>query len=198
MKTSIPLTFLLLLFFGLTPIMAAAKTVPQGVGGFVLGSHMKDYPEVVENNFLKETVITDWYGFRKGVISVGVCKHTDVILKIQLKYEDSIKEFFKKLLEEYKRSFGSPDEWKGDSFGILHVWKWNFVDDENRRVTLLLQHNLKNTNETIGNQVKISFPDLLQEERDCFNQFCEEQKSDQDKQRLQERKKPDWKYMIPQ
>lgn len=197
MKTSTLTTFFVLLFIAVAPVTASSRNVPAEVGGFGLGTDMKDYPEVVESNYLKETVITDWHGFRKGIISVGVCKHTDIILRIRLKYEDSSKKFFKKLLAEYKKSFGPPDEWKGDSFGILHVWRWNFVDSENRRVTLLLQHNLKNTNENIGNQVKLSFPDLLREERECFNQFCEDMKSDKDKQRLEELKKPDWQFMIP-
>lgn len=190
-------SFIFCFFLSCIPGIAFSQKVPHEIGGFVLGSNMHDYPEVVESNFLKETVVTDWRGFRKGIIAVGVCKHTDIILKIRLKYDDSSKKFFKKLLDEYKKSFGPPNEWKGDSFGILHVWKWNFVDSENRRVNLILQHNLRNTNENIGNQVKISFPDMLEEERQCFNQFCEDQKSEQDKKQLEELKKPDWQYMIP-
>lgn len=188
--------FFLLLLSWFSPAVAAQK-VPHEVGGFVLGSDMSDYPEVVATNFLKETVVTDWHGFRKGIIAVGVCKYTDKILKIRLKYDDSSKKFFKKLLAEYKKQFGPPDEWKGDSFGILHVWKWHFTDSENRKVSLLLQHNLRNTNENIGNMVKISYPEMIEEERRCFNQLCEEKKSDQDKKRLEELKKPDWQYMIP-
>lgn len=174
-----------------------AQKVPREVGGFALGTDVNDYPDVMNTNYLKEMVITDWHGFRKGVISYGICKYSDKILKIQLKYDDQSKDYFQKLLKKYKKEYGPPHEWKGDSFGILHIWKWYFVNEEDRAVSLILQHNLRNTNETIGNMVKLSYPKMLDEERICFNQMCEEMKSDQDKQRLEDIKKPDWKYLIP-
>lgn len=163
----------------------------------MLGSDVREYPDVMNTNFLKEMVVTDWRGFRKGVISYGICKYSDKILRIQLKYQDPSRDYFQKLLKEYKKNYGAPHEWKGDSFGILHIWKWYFVDSENRKVSLSLQHNLRNPNETIGNMVKLSFPEMLDEERSCFNQMCEEMKSEEDKQRLEELKKPDWQYLIP-
>lgn len=192
---------LLLLVFGVLLItgstLYAADKVPHEVGGFALGSDIGDYPEVVESNFLRETVVTDRYGFRKGVLSTGVCKYPGKILKMRLKYEDSSKKFFQKLLKQYKQKYGAPHEWKGDSFGILHIWKWHFTDSENRKVSLSLQHNLRNTNENIGNLVKLSYPELVEEERVCFNQMCEDQKSDQDMKRLEKIKQPNWEYMIP-
>lgn len=181
-----------------TPTWAAATTaIPHEVGGFALGSDISEYPDAMNTNYLKEMVITDWHGFRKGVISYGICKYPDKIVKIDLKYEDQSKEYFQMLLAEYKKRFGPPDEWKGDSFGILHIWKWFFTDSENRAVSLLLQHNLRNPNEAIGNVVKLSYPAMMEEERECFNQMCEEQKSDKDKARLEELKKPDMQYLIP-
>jgi hypothetical protein len=190
--------FLLMTFFLSFVIpLHAEENVPHQVGGFSLGSDIKDYPEVVESNFLKETVVTDWYGFRKGIISTGVCKYPGKILKMRLKYDDSSKKFFQKLLKEYKKKYGAPHEWKGDSFGILHIWKWHFTDNENRKVSLSLQHNLKNTNENIGNLVKLSYPELADEERACFNQMCEEMKKDQNIKTLEDLKKPNWDYMIP-
>lgn len=191
----VPLILLLSLVF--PHILVAADKVPNEVGGFSLGSDISDYPDVVDTNYLKETVITDWHGFRKGIISYGICKYNNKILKIQLKYEDSSKKYFQKLLAEYKKKFGAPNEWKGDSFGILHIWKWYFVDEQERNVSLILQHNLRNPNENLGNMVKLSFPKLLNEERACFNEMCEQMKSDKDKQRLEDLKKPDWQYLIP-
>lgn len=177
--------------------VSAAPQAPHEVGGFALGADISEYPEVVNSNFLKDTVVTDRYGFRKGIISTGVCKYPGKILKMQMKYEDTSKEFFQELLKKYKKKFGAPHEWKGDSFGILHVWKWYFTDSENRKVSMLIQHNLRNTNESIGNLVKLSYPGLLAEERKCFNQMCEEKKNEQDIKKLEEAKKPDWQYMIP-
>lgn len=196
-----PVVHAILLVITLSPLTAmplhAGDSVPHQVGGFTLGSDINDYPEVVDSNFLQETVVTDRYGFRKGIISTGVCKYPDQILKMRMKYDDSTKKFFQKLLKEYKKRFGAPHEWKGDSFGIVHIWKWHFTDSENRKVSLSLQHNLKNTNENIGNLIKLSYPELVEEERVCFNQMCEEKKNDQDVKKLEELKQPNWDYMIP-
>lgn len=191
------LTIFFCLSFLNVPASRAAETVPHEVGGFVLGSDISEYPDAMNTNYLKEMVITDWHGFRKGVISYGICKYPDKIVRIELKYEDQTKEYFQKLLDEYKKRFGAPDEWKGDSFGILHIWKWYFKDSNNQTVSLLLQHNLRNPNEAVGNVVKLSYADMMEEERECFNQMCEEKKSDQDRERLELLKKPDWQYLIP-
>lgn len=198
-----PITFFSIIFVSsfLTCILCgnlyASNTVPNEVGGFKLGSDINEYPEAIDMNYLKEMVITDWRGFRKGIVSYGTCKYTDKILKIRLKYENSDKEYFYKLLKEFKRKYGEPNEWKGDSFGILHIWKWNFINSDKKKVNLILQHNLRNPNENIGNMVKLSYPELLDEERICFNEMCEDMKSDQDIKRRQELKKPDWEYLIP-
>lgn len=174
-----------------------AASVPKEVGGFALGADISDYPNVMQTNFLKELVVTDRYGFRKGIISYGICKHEKKILHIRLKYEDPSKKYYKQLLKKFKQKFGEPDEWKGDSFGILYIWKWYFTDEENRAVSLTLQHNLRNPNENIGNMVKLSYPKLIEEERACFNQMCEEKKGEQDKDTLETMKQPDWQYLIP-
>ncbi|WP_163340289.1 hypothetical protein [Desulfopila sp. IMCC35008] len=195
----VPISLLAMVVISALSVTAlnANDQVPHEVGGFSLGSDINEYPEVVASNFLQETVVTDRYGFRKGIISTGVCKYPDKILKMRLKYEDSDKKFFQKLLKEYKKKYGAPHEWKGDSFGIVHIWKWHFTDSENRKVSLSLQHNLKNINENIGNLVKLSYPELVEEERACFNQMCEEKKKDQDVKKREELKQPDWDYMIP-
>ncbi len=197
-RTLLTIACLLLGIIHPLPVFAVQETsVPHEVGGFVLGSDVSEYPNIMNTNFLKEMVVTDWHGFRKGVISYGICRYPDKILKIDLKYEDQSKEYFLKLLDEFKKRFGPPNEWKGDSFGILHIWKWYFTDSENRAVSLNLQHNLRNTNESIGNVVKLAYPEMLEEERACFNQMCEEQNSDQDRKHREELKQPDWQYLIP-
>ena len=183
--------------FGTYAGIATAQNVPHEVGGFALGSDVSEYPDAMHSNYLKEMVVTDWHGFRKGVISYGICKYSNKILKIDLKYEDSTKEYFQRLLGDFKKRYGQPQEWKGDSFGILHIWKWHFEDSEKRKISLILQHNLRDPNENIGNMVKLSYPALMEEERLCFNQMCEAKKSDTNKERLEELKKPDWQYLIP-
>lgn len=185
----------LLLFF---PTTVPAKNIPVEVGGFVLGSDVTDYPDIEYTNFLKEVVIYDWHGFDKGIISYGICDSPGEIVKIKLKYEDSSKKFFNTLLKRYKKKYGEPDEWKGDSFGILHVWKWKFTDKNNNQIQLVLQHNTKNPNENLGNMVKLYCPDQIVREQKCFTRTCSARMEQQENGDLILRKKTDWNYLIPQ
>lgn len=190
------ITFLALLL--LFPCTVPAKGIPVEVGGFVLGSYVTDYPDIEYSNFLKEVVIYDWHGFDKGIISYGICDSPGEIVKIKLKYEDSSKKFFSTLLKRYKKKYGEPDEWKGDAFGILHIWKWKFTDKNNNRIQLILQHNTKNPNENIGNMVKLYYPDQIIREQKCFTKACSSHEQKQENGDLILRKKSNWKYLIPQ
>ena len=181
----------------LLPLSGAAKEIPHEVGGFVLGSDVTEYPDIEYANALKDVVVYDWHGFDKGIISYGVCENPGEIVKIKLKYENSSKKFFKQLLKKYKKKFGKPTEWKGDSFGILHVWKWKFTDKNNKRVHLILQHNTKNPNENIGNVVKLFYPDSIVREQKCFAEQCAQNINNREKERQLERKKSGWEYLIP-
>jgi len=181
----------------LFPIAGQVKEIPHEVGGFVLGSNVTDYPDIEYSNFLKEVVIYDWYGFDKGIISYGICDSPGEIVKIKLKYANSSKKYFKLLLKKYKKKFGKPTEWKGDSFGILHIWKWKFVDKDKNRVHLILQHNTKNPNENMGNMVKLYYPDNIAREHACFSDQCTQNISNTGKEQQELRKKSDWNYMIP-
>ncbi|MEN8199786.1 MAG: hypothetical protein ABFR63_06890 [Thermodesulfobacteriota bacterium] len=192
-STAILFLFASLLFF----TNVQARDIPMEVGNFVLGSNITDYPDVESSNFLKEVVIYDWHGFKKGVISHGICDAPGKIVKIKLKYEDSSKKFFDTLLKKYKKKYGKPDQWKGDSFGIHHVWKWRFVDKDNNRVHLILQHNARNPDENHGNMVKLSLPDQVVREQECFTKACTSRLDKQDQKQLLERKKGDWHYFIP-
>ena len=104
MKAIITITTRLIPFLGimLFPLLIFAGDVPHEVGGISLGSHIDDYPDAIKSNFLKEVVVTDRHGFRKGVISYGVCKYKGKVLKIKLKYEDKSKAFYTTLLGKYK------------------------------------------------------------------------------------------------
>jgi len=199
MKTIRNVTIRFILFFTIIclPLFAYAVDVPDGVGGFTLGSHIDTYPDIINSNFMKEVVVTDRHGFRKGVISYGVCKYEGQILKIKLKYDDKSKSFFKTLLKKYRKKFGAPDAWNGDSFGLLHVWKWHFTDKDQNRITLNLQYNAKDPEETIGNVVKLSYPDRIEDERICFMQMCDQAYEKTDPKVKEELKKSDWSYLIP-
>lgn len=193
--------FILLFVSALVVFMVSAATAapkaPKEVAGFVLGSKVTDYPDIEYSNFLKEVVVYDWHGFNKGIISYGVCAIPGEIIKIKMKYTDSSKKYFKLLLKKYKKQFGKPTEWKGDSFGILHIWKWKFLDENNNRVHLILQYNTKNLNENIGNMVKLYYPDRIIQEQKCFSMQCNKNISQAEKNKRAQRSKSDWKYLIP-
>ncbi len=191
------ITGVFILFHILFSVAVSATDIPKEVGGFVLGSNVTDYPDIEYSNFLKEVVIYDWHGFGKGIISYGICASPGEIVKIKLKYKDSSQKYFKKLLKKYKKQFGDPTEWKGDSFGILRIWKWNFVDENNKRVHMILQHNSKNPNENIGNLVKLFYPDDILREQNCFTQQCSRNIDSQEKKERMQHKKNDWNYLIP-
>jgi len=177
--------------------IASAIEPPKEIAGFSLGADITDYSDLEYSNYLKEVVVTDWHGFRKGIISYGICAEPGKIVRISMKYEDSSKDFFDKLLKEFKNRFGAPSIWGGDAFGILSKWKWVFTDENNLRVNLILQHNLKNHNENIGNMVKLYYPEREKEERLCFIQHCQINKSSEQQEQLTERKKLKWEYMVP-
>lgn len=199
MKAIITITTRLILFLGIMffPLFISAGNVPHEVAGISLGSHIDDYPNLIRSDFLKEVVVTDRHGFRKGVISYGVCKYKGEVLRIKLKYEDKSKAFYTTLLAKFKEKYGPPDSWNGDSFGLIHLWKWGFTDKENNRITLRLHYNAKDPDDTIGNMVKLSYPDRIQEERICFNQMWDAAEKKTDLKIKEENKKPDWSYLIP-
>jgi len=181
----------------LNPFLVLAKDAPHEIAGIVLGTNVKDYPEFTQTNFLKEVVVTDWHGFRKGVISYGTCKYIDQILKIDMKYQDKSKEFYQKLLQEFREEFGEPGLWNGDSFGVMYLWKWKFIDKKGDHISLALQYNGKNSNETIGNVVKISYPKKIEEERLCFVEVCQHNINKTDAKLREELDKSDWSHFVP-
>ena len=164
---------LLLLF---APGIARAEA-PHQVGGFALGQNIEEYKDRVimdtalpvrysEN--LEEVEIKFTQGFKSGLITYGTCAKPGQIVKIKLKYADSSKEFYQNLLKRYKKRFGDPDEYRGDSFGIVKAWKWSFVDKQNQRISLTLQHNSMDTEEKKGNAVKIANTTLIEEDGLCY------------------------------
>ena len=195
MKTLIITFCFLALAVQVTP--SQAIEVPHEIGGFKLGEYITDYQSIEYPDYLKEVAVNDWYGFRKGIISHGTCAYPGQILKIRMKYQDSTQEFYQILLDKYRDRYGKPTEFKGDAFGVLYIWKWRFVDDKNRRVNLILQHNLLNDDENVGNMVKLSYPELVEEERWCVIKFFEKNKTAEEKKEIKQRKEPDWNYMMP-
>ncbi len=183
-----------LLVLMLLPAAAAMGTeAPGSAGGFSLKSKIDQYGVSGHENYLKEIIITDLEGFHKGFITYGTCERPGEILRIKLKYKDRSYKFFEQLLEKYRQTFGAKPKFDGDQFGNVKAWKWSFTNEDNQRVTLELQHNLKDTEESIGNMLKLSLPELMNEERHCFNRkYPDKQEKDAETD-----SEPDWNILIP-
>jgi hypothetical protein len=174
-------------------VYAADTKAPLEINGFRLGAPIDDYSFLQTRNYLTEVVVDDIGGFRRGTLSYGTCDRPGEIVHIKLKYKDESRKFYKQLLKRYKEKFGDPEEFTGDAFGIVLSWKWRFKDENGNYIALVLQHNKKNINETIGNMVKLSMPDRIEEERKCFLKTCESQKTACPVHMLSE----EWDNLIP-
>lgn len=188
MKTNLIIGLIIFLFVG--PAIVSAE-VPHGVGGFVLDRNIKEFADRVimetalpirhmENFEEVEIKFTD--GFKSGLIAYTTCAKPGHIARIKLKYADSSKDFYKDLLKRFKNKFGEPDEYRGDPFHIVIAWKWSFVDSQNNHISLTLQHNAKSADEKMGNAVKLTMTNLVEQDRLCFKK-----KSDA-RERMRQRK----------
>ncbi|GBE13357.1 hypothetical protein BMS3Bbin14_01795 [bacterium BMS3Bbin14] len=174
-------------------LAAAADRAPHEIGGFRLGASINNYNVISNRNFLHQVVVDETGGFRKGVIYYGDCARPGEIVKIKLKFKDSSAEFYRQILERYTKKFGKPYKFTGGTFGIVRAWKWEFTDKDNNRITLTLQHNLKNMDENIGNMIKLSMPDRIEAERKCFNAGRPQHR----RTPPAEPGTPDWERLIP-
>ena len=117
------------------------------------------------------------------------------ILRIKLKFADSSKSFFKKLLRRYEKALGPPDEYRGDPFQTVIAWKWSFVNDKNEKISLILQHNTMVEDEKLGNAVKLTLTSQIEKERDCFmTKFPQKEKT---KVQSKISKKALWNLFVP-
>lgn len=155
----------------------AAVEAPHELGGFRLEANVSQLKDrlrmdsavtVRDMAYLTEVDVVAPAGFKSGQVVYGNCLDPGRIVRISLKYDDPSKEFFEKLLTRYKEKFGKPVEWRGDPFHVLVAWKWSFVDQNNNRISMILQHYsgdedvFKN-----GNSVKLTMFGLIDQEREC-------------------------------
>ena len=183
----------------LTLSLFAYADAPHEIGGFALNQDIKKFEDRVimdtalpvryAENF-EEVEIKFIRGFKSGLIAYGTCDQPGHIVRIKLKYADSSKKFYKDLLEQFKKRFGEPDEYRGDPFKIVEAWKWSFVDQQNHNISLILQHNTKDEEEKMGNAVKLT--DTTQMEKDLL---CYKKKQLDYRERLRQR---EWKAVKPE
>jgi hypothetical protein len=162
---------------GSSPGLAAE--VPRSIAGFTLGRPIESVAgrvimetalpvRYMEN--LHEVEILPTQGFKSGLVAFGTCREPHSILRIKLKYEDGRIEFFEELLRRFKSRFGDPTEYQGDPFRVFISWKWSFSDSHANRISLTLQHNAQDEEEKIGNAVKLSLHNGLEEDARCFKE----------------------------
>ena len=191
------LLFTAIAFLGAAGICLAGGA-PHQVAVFKLNGNiadMKDYVimetalpiRYMEN--IEEVEIKPLEGIKSGLIAYATCATPGHIVRIKLKYQDSSKNFFEKLLKQTKIKYGEPDEYRGDPFHILISWKWSFVDADSNRISMTLQHNSMDTEEKMGNAVKLTMTSLIEEDERCYNIKALDQR-----QKLREQH---WKVMTP-
>ncbi len=184
-------------FIGLAGM--AQADAPNQIGGFVLDQDIKKFEDRVimdtalpvryAENF-EEVEIKFTQGFKSGLITFGSCERPGHIVRIKLKYADSSKKFYNKLLKRFKQRFGEPDEYRGDPFKIVDAWKWSFTNQQNQSISLILQHNTKDEAEKKGNAVKLTNSTLIEEDLLCYKR-----KQLDYRERLRQR---EWKAVKPQ
>ena len=169
-------TFTALVFLWITGT-GIAGDAPHQVAVFKLGSNIADVKDYVimetalpirymEN--IEEVEIKPIEGLKSGLIAYASCSAPGQIVRIKLKYEDSSKKFYNQVLKRIKDRYGDPSEYRGDPFHILISWKWSLVDRDGNRISMILQHNSMDTEEKMGNAIKLTMSSLIDEDRKCY------------------------------
>ena len=168
---AVVVTILLLL-----PTYVSADKAPRQIAGLVLGEQVATFVDLVrmetaiqlrDRKYLREARIRESDGYRSGTVSFGNCNKPGQIVRIKLKYEYSDKKFYNELLDQLKKKFGEPDEWRGDPFHVIIAWKWSFTDEDNNKISLVLQHS-RDEDYKWGNSVKFTNTTLLEQEQNCY------------------------------
>jgi hypothetical protein len=197
MKKSIIMFALWALF--LIGVECLAADAPHQVAVFKLNgsiNEVKDYVimetalpiRYMEN--IEEVEIKPIQGIKSGLIAYATCTAPGQIARIKLKYKDASKAFFEDLIKKIKKKYGEPDQYRGDPFHILISWKWSFVDDDGNRISLTVQHNSMDTEVKMGNAIKLTMINLIEEDQRCFKT-----KGLDKRHNLRQKK---WKLMTPE
>jgi hypothetical protein len=168
--------FLFFIITGTDSAICLAEA-PIQIGEFQLGADIAAYKDRVDMSTalpiryaesIMEVEIKPTAFFTSGLISYGTCTTPGKVVRVKLKYADSSRDFYDTLLARFEKKFGKPDEWRGDPFHIVIAWKWSFVDKSHNHISLILQHNKQDTDEKIGNSIKLTLTDAVEKERRCY------------------------------
>jgi len=157
--------------------LSPAADVPHEIAIFKLNGDISDIKDYVimetalpirymEN--IEEVEIRSIEGIKTGLIAYATCAAPGRIVRIKLKYDDSSKDFFETLFSKIKAKYGEPDEYRGDPFHILISWKWSFADKDGNQISMILQHNTMDTEEKLGNAIKLTLTNLIEEDQRCY------------------------------
>jgi hypothetical protein len=185
---------------------AGAAEAPRSIAGLTLGQPIEDAADRVlmqtalpvrymEN--LREVEIQPTEGFKSGLISYTTCLRPETIVRIKLKYADGSRAFYDDLLKRYKARLGNPDEYRGDPFGVFLGWKWSFVDPGGDRVSLTLQHNQEDEDEKLGNAVKLTLVNRLEQDVACARQQPDPRRDLARGRAAPGAGPPSWDHLIP-
>lgn len=155
---------------------SAAGEMPDAIAVFRLGGRIADVAPHVRmgtlqplrfSPFIDEVGTSDIPGYKYGLLWVGNCENPGRIVRIKMKYADPSREFYGELLERVKKRFGKPREWRGDPFHVHIAWKWGFVDEKGNDVSMVLEHNTRDEDQSIGNTIKLTLWNLVEAEQRC-------------------------------
>ncbi|WP_319780600.1 hypothetical protein [Maridesulfovibrio sp.] len=159
---------------------AAAQNAPESVAGITIGNNVSTVRSLLEmksktspwqEEYITRIGLKDIEGYKGGYVVVGNCKRKDIILRMKLKYQDESMEFFNKLYSKIEKRFGKPNDWRGNPFGTLKVWKWS-LGDADGNVSLILQHFSGDDDSiTKGNCIRLSRPSWIDEEMECWEKM---------------------------
>ena len=61
-----------------------------------------------------------------------------------------------------------PMDWRGDPFHVVLAWKWGFTDNDGNHISLILQHNTLDQEQKMGNSIKMTVTNWIDDEEACY------------------------------
>jgi hypothetical protein len=89
------------------------------------------------------------------------------VIRLKYVFANGSREFFDRVLKEYRKRYGEPDQWRGDPFHLVLAWKWAFVTVRGERLSLMLTHS-DDDDSGRGSSVKLTNWTLWERERQCY------------------------------